>query len=127
MRRIPDHARHRRKSALAALLASLAILLQGLIPAAAIAHDHAGDVQVCTPQGMKTIHPAGGPAQGHFGGLACEQCVMASFAALASTAPPLPAPAAWTYAALALPAPAAAPEQPRPPPRPPSRAPPILA
>jgi hypothetical protein len=109
-----------------AALAALVLLLQGLIPAAALAHDHPGLMQICTRHGPALASVQSDPHH-RFGGLACEQCVMASFAALAAALPPPPAPTAWTYEALAPAAPAAAPLKARAPPRPPSRAPPVLA
>ena len=109
-------------------MAALAIVLQALIPAAAIAQDHSGQIQLCTGHGAKLVAPAGGYAKGgRFGGLACEQCVMASLAAVAGDPPVTPLPTAFAYAAPRLRAPAAAPLQARAPPRPPSRAPPAFA
>jgi hypothetical protein len=102
-----------------AVLAAVALVLQGLIPAAAMAHDHAGLIQLCTSQGVTLVGAPGGHGQrqGHFGGLACEQCVMASFAAVGAEPPAPPPPAA----------PAAAPPPARAPPRPPSQGPPTFA
>ena len=112
----------------AGALAALVVLLQGLIPAAAIAHTYGAGIQVCTSQGLKLLPSA--PDQGHrdhgFGGLACEQCVMASFAAIATTAPSPPvrfaqaAPVGHTSGG-------AFPPRARAPPRPPSTAPPAFA
>uniref|UniRef100_B0T2X1 DUF2946 domain-containing protein n=1 Tax=Caulobacter sp. (strain K31) TaxID=366602 RepID=B0T2X1_CAUSK len=74
-----------------ALLAMLALLVQALIPAAAMAHDAAGQaVVICTTDGAKTVEVAGDvigkpkPMKG-FGGMACAQCVAVS---LATTTPP---------------------------------------
>lgn len=107
---------------------ALVLLLQGLIPAAAIAHDHAGQIQICTAQGVRLITPQSGHGlDHHFGGLACEQCVMGSLAALAAAPPPEPVPTLWAYAAPRVATPAAAPLQARAPPRPPSQGPPVLA
>ncbi len=57
-----------------------------------MAADHAPaswHVAICTPQGLKTvdIDASGGHKHGHFGGLACEQCVIASFAGVAAEPP----------------------------------------
>ena len=71
------------------LLAVLLLVLQALIPAAAIASDHAAGqtVEVCTPSGAKALRLP--PPHHHgFGGLACEQCVIASLTALGAAAPP---------------------------------------
>ncbi|MGZ5956701.1 MAG: hypothetical protein ACXWKT_20765 [Caulobacteraceae bacterium] len=65
--------------------------MQALIPAAAIASDYgpAGEV-ICTRAGAERL------PDGHhhgFGGLACEACVMASFAGVLDAPPAPPAPA----------------------------------
>jgi hypothetical protein len=67
-----------------ALLAMLALLVQSLIPAAAMAHE-AGTGQsfvICTVDGAKTVTIDGqapAPKKG-FAGLPCYQCVAASLA-----------------------------------------------
>ena len=111
-----------------ALLAAIVILLQGLIPAAAIAHDASPAVQICTLEGVKLIAaPDRDVHKDHgFAGLACEQCVMASFAAVVDEAPAPPvrhALAAPTVRAVGR----AFPNFARAPPRPPSTAPPAFA
>jgi hypothetical protein len=119
------------RRALPALLAALAILLQGLIPAAALAADHgpaSAQISICTAHGLDTvdIEPAGGDKHRHFGGLACEQCVMASFAGVAAEPPTL---TPRLGEALAQ-APASASESATPgdaAPRPPARAPPTYS
>jgi hypothetical protein len=108
-------------------IAAMVVLLQGLIPAAAIAHNHADHIRICTLQGVKLIRSPQGVEHHHFGGLACEQCVLASFAAVGAAPPPQPVAAAWTWQAPVPPAAAAAPPPARAPPRPFSRAPPTLA
>ncbi len=112
----------------AGVLAALVVLLQGLIPAAAIAHAHGAGVQICTSQGLKLLGPA--PDTSHrdhgFGGLACEQCVMASFAAIAADAPPTPIRFAQAVLATSIGG-RAFPARARDPPRPPSTAPPAFA
>jgi hypothetical protein len=111
-----------------ALLAALALVLQGLIPAAALAHDHAGLIQLCTAHGVKLVGaPDDHGKGGHFGGLACEQCVMASFAAVGAAPPAPPLPVRWTWLVRLPAAPAAAPPPARAPPRPPSQGPPTFA
>lgn len=68
-----------------ALLAMLALLVQALIPAAAMAHDARGAnpaIVICTVEGAKTVQVGGDkPAPKGFGGYACYQCVAASLAA----------------------------------------------
>jgi hypothetical protein len=118
--------RDARLRAFGAALAALVLLLQGLIPGAALAYDHPREIQLCTAHGVKLVRLDHGKG-GHFGGLACEQCVMASLTAVAGEPPPEPPPTAFAYDAPPLPAPAAAPRQARAPPRPPSTAPPVLA
>src|SRR3569833_913339 len=76
-----------------AILLALVLVLQGLVPAAAIAHDEArgpSGVEICTGEGVRHVHA---PGRGHhgFGGLACEQCVMASLAMVAAAPPPVAA------------------------------------
>ncbi len=110
-----------------AILLALVLVLQGLVPAAALAHDSAsgsGGVEICTALGLKLVHE--GPAGKHhgFAGLACEQCVVASLAMVSAESPQLAVLAdavAFHYRPVAE-----RPSQhPRAPPRPPSRAPPI--
>ncbi len=112
-----------------AILLALVLALQGLVPAAALAHDAvagSGGVEICTALGLKLVHQ--GPAGKHhgFAGLACEQCVMASLAMVSAEPPVLTIHAdavSFHYRPIA--------ERPsvlpRAPPRPPSRAPPISA
>ena len=114
-----------------ALLAMLALLVQALMPAAAMAQDAAGQsVVICTTQGAKSVQLAGDvigkkdPAQKGFGGLACAQCVAV---ALATTTPPDIAVAPVLYSARIEPAPRAAltgVALARAPPRPPGQGPP---
>lgn len=75
-----------------ALLAMLALLVQALIPAAAMAHDardNGSAIVICTVDGAKLIKVGGdtAPAKG-FAGFSCSQCVGASLA----TVTPEPAP-----------------------------------
>jgi hypothetical protein len=113
-----------------ALLVVLAMLLQGLIPgaavAASIAHDHPEQVQICTSTGLKTLS-LGHDADHHgFGGLACEQCVMASLAAVAVAAPQA-LPPTTRVLLVQLPQRERPSVRTRAPPRPPSRGPPAQA
>jgi hypothetical protein len=106
---------------------ALALILQGLIPAAAIAHDHAagGATELCTPQGLKPA-PVRPDHHHGFGGLACEQCVMASLAMTGSAPPPV---IERCKAAEIIPPPIAERPSllPRAPPRPPSCGPPLFS
>ena len=117
-----------------ALLAMLALLVQALMPAAAMAHDASGQsVLICTADGAKSVEVAGdvigkkGPAPDSkkgFGGLPCAQCVAV---ALATTTPPDVAVAPVLYSARIAPAPRAAltgVALARAPPRPPGQGPP---
>jgi hypothetical protein len=120
--------RHRWTSTLPAAMAALLLALQGLIPAAALVHRPAEQLELCTAKGLKRVAAPGEQRHQHgFGGLACEQCVMASLAALGAAPPQTPLPGGWSYEAPALPTPSAAPMTARAPPRPPSRAPPAFA
>lgn len=91
-----------------ALLAMLAVLVQALMPAAAMAHDAAGQsVLICTADGAKSVEVAGDiigkkDPKG-FGGLPCAQCVAV---ALATTTPPDIAVAPVLYSARIEAAPA---------------------
>ena len=117
-----------------ALLAMLALLVQALMPAAAMAHDASGQsVLICTADGAKTVQVAGDvigkkdpspDSKKGFAGLACAQCVAV---ALATTTPPDIAVAPVLYAARIAPAPRAAltgVALARAPPRPPGQGPP---
>jgi hypothetical protein len=112
-----------------ALLAMLAVLVQALMPAAAMAHDAAGQsVLICTADGAKSVEVAGDvigkkDPKG-FGGLPCAQCVAV---ALATTTPPDIAVAPVLYSARIQAAPRAAltgVALARAPPRPPGQGPP---
>ncbi|WP_029908988.1 DUF2946 family protein [Caulobacter sp. UNC358MFTsu5.1] len=117
-----------------ALLAMLALLVQALMPAAAMAHDAAGQsVMICTADGAKVEQVAGdvigkkAPApdsKGGFAGLPCAQCLAV---ALATTTPPDVAVAPVLYGVHVAPAPVAAltgVALARAPPRPPGQGPP---
>jgi hypothetical protein len=112
-----------------ALLAMLAVFVQALMPAAAMAHDAAGQsVLICTADGAKTVEVAGDvigkKSPKGFGGLPCAQCVAV---ALATTTPPDIAVAPVLYGARVEPAPRAAltgVALARAPPRPPGQGPP---
>lgn len=114
-----------RPAPLVAALAMLALVVQLLLPAAAMAK--AGpDMVICTGKGAVTVAADAGqpPARG-FAGLACQDCVTTAVAALPA---PGPAPIPVRYAVQAPPSAqtgSAAQPRARAPPRPPSTAPPI--
>lgn len=112
-----------------ALLAMLALLVQALIPAAAMAHDAAGQsVMICTADGAK-VEQVSGDVIGKkdpkgFAGLPCAQCLAV---ALATTTAPDVAVAPVLYGVHVAPAPVAAltgVALARAPPRPPGQGPP---
>lgn len=112
-----------------AILLALALVLQGLVPAAAFAHEEArgpAAQEICTGEGLKHLHATHHDGHRGFAGLACEQCVMASLAMVAAAPPPLwirSQPVSFLYRPTAeRPS-----NQPRGPPRPPSHGPPISA
>lgn len=112
-----------------ALLAMLALLVQALIPAAAMAHE-AGTGQaivICTADGARTVAVGGQaqPARKGFAGLPCYQCVAASLAVTDATGAQVSAPV--LYAARVETAPPMARRGMAParaPPRPPGQGPP---
>lgn len=110
-----------------AILLALVVVLQGLVPAAAFAHDEAGNpavIQICTGEGLKLVHVGSPHRHQGFAGLACEQCVMASLATVAAAPPSLPV-RADVARFVYLPAGERPSIRPRAPPRPPSIGPPI--
>lgn len=75
--------RSRGRSPLAVLFAVAALLIQALVPAATLAAESMGAVRVelCTPQGAKTVvldHD--GKVQNGFAGLPCQDCLGATLA-----------------------------------------------
>ncbi|CAN7190832.1 DUF2946 domain-containing protein [Phenylobacterium sp. LjRoot219] len=119
---------HRRRAGVAAWLGVLALLIQALLPAAALAAQSRAtgqQVVICTLQGVRTVtvgaHQTGGKG---FAGLPCENCLAAATAAI-----PLPDPVAepTVYATTRIehaPERAWAPQLARAPPRPPGQGPP---
>ncbi|MEO8114549.1 MAG: DUF2946 domain-containing protein [Phenylobacterium sp.] len=110
------------------LLAALALLVQALLPAAAMAAAPRAGIPmvICTAMGVQTvIAPATGKSGKGFAGLPCQDCVAASIAAIATPEPLVLAAVAYASqrvehaqgAALVL-------RGARAPPRPPSTAPP---
>ena len=114
---------------LIALAAMLAVLVQALLPAAAMAHDvrdGGSAIVICTADGAKLVKLGGkeAPAKG-FAGFSCSRCVAASLAAV--TPDPEPTVAPVLYAVYLQRAPLRAPSvrgHARAPPRPPGQGPP---
>lgn len=132
MRAGPPHRATARPGLIAAALAALALLIQALIPAAAIAHDAANGgvaMVICTGGGEKTVlvgADAPGAAKKHFMGLHCTACAFANFAAVDGADLGLSArPVRYATAASAFPPERAFVAQgARAPPRPPGQGPP---
>lgn len=111
-----------------AALAMLALVVQLLIPAAAMAEGQPASMTLCTSRGVVTVsldadghHPAKG-----FGGLACQDCLASSLASLAAEPPVMiPAPVARAIAPVAITVTADEPLA-QAPPRPPSQGPPAI-
>lgn len=77
-------SRGRERTRLAALLAILALLVQALLPAAAMAAQAHGavSIEICTDQGAKTVViGADGKAHKAFMGLPCQDCLAMTMAA----------------------------------------------
>lgn len=78
---------HRRRAGVAAWLGVLALLIQALLPAAAMAgQSGAGGEQIviCTLQGVRTVTVGADETGGKgFAGLPCENCLAATTAAIA--------------------------------------------
>jgi hypothetical protein len=119
-------AAHDRR-ALAALFAVFALLVQALIPAAAMAaqRDPTGAIVICTATGAQTLSAHGQPAPRKvFGGMPCQDCLAAAMAAVVTPELAIQ-PVAYAVervehaSAVRLPAPRA-----RAPPRPPGQGPP---
>ncbi|MBI1405387.1 MAG: DUF2946 domain-containing protein [Caulobacter sp.] len=119
--------------ALPALLAVFAMLLQGLIPASALAQEawSSGKVQtvvLCTASGEQTVAIPADPStpQQGFAGFKCHACVMASLLAIT---PPAPALSPVRYSQIIRAERSRVEDHPafvRRPPRPPSQGPPTV-
>ena len=97
-----DRGRSWGRTPLAVLLAVAALLVQALLPAAAMAAESLAAVRVelCTPQGAKTVVlDRDGRAQKGFAGLPCSDCLGAT---LAVTTPPALSVVSIAYAAPAI-------------------------
>jgi DUF2946 family protein len=122
-------ASHDRR-ALCALLAVFALMVQMLVPAAAMAAQPApaGALVICTASGTQTIAPDGKPAapaqHKGFGGMPCQDCLAAALAVVAAA--PITVQRVAYEAARVDHAPIARPIAPRAraPPRPPGQGPP---
>jgi hypothetical protein len=127
MTRAPAEARKHERRAIVALFAVFALLVQALIPAAALAGPRlvAGDL-ICDG-GHVRADAYGAPVGQHhraLGGMPCQDCLAA---AMAAVAPPAPAVAPVAYAVARVEHAAAAPAlepRARAPPRPPGQGPP---
>jgi hypothetical protein len=122
-----QNRRLRGPGALPAILAVLALLMQTLVPAVAMAHAP-GDsriVVLCTPDGEKIVTINDEAPQTPFAGYKCHDCVIA---AVTTVSPPSPVSLPVRYAAIvrherAQASVRIAPAQP--PPRPPGQGPPL--
>jgi hypothetical protein len=119
--------RGRRPPLAAALLAVLAIMVQALIPSAAMAGQAGGEtIQICTAMGLQTVKVDGqGQQKKGFAGLPCQDCLAAAVAVVL----PAPQPTVMRVAyvtAFVTDAPRAelTPRSARAPPRPPGQGPP---
>jgi hypothetical protein len=93
-RRIPR--RYTLAGAWPALVMAFALLIQGLVPGAAMAHEmnQGRTVVLCTSAGEKTVTLPNDASHKGFAGFKCADCVMAS---IASVLPPAPAAAPVRY------------------------------
>lgn len=76
--------RSQRRTPFAVLFAVAALLIQALLPAAALAAESRGGlrVELCTPEGAKTVVlDQDGQVQKGFAGLPCHDCLGATLAA----------------------------------------------
>lgn len=112
----------------AALLAVLAVMVQALMPSAAMAAQAGGrgeTITICTGMGLQTVKVDGQGQKKGFAGLPCQDCLAAASAVVMP--PPQPAVVRVAYAtAFVLDAPRAelTPRSARAPPRPPGQGPP---
>lgn len=84
----PSAAKHDRR-AIAALVAVFALMVQALIPAAAMAGQPGptGALTICTADGAHELAPGDAPAAPRhkgFGGMPCQDCLAAAMAAVAA-------------------------------------------
>ncbi len=120
--------RLRGPGALPAILAVLALMMQALVPAVAMAHGpgESRTVVLCTQQGEKTVTVRDEAPPGSLAGYKCHDCVIA---AVTAVSPPSPEGLPVQYAAVvrherSLAGPKALPARPRL--KPPSQGPPVL-
>lgn len=119
----------RRPPLAAALLAVLAVMVQALIPSAAMAAAQGAGgqtIQICTAMGLQTVKVDGGTEkQKGFAGLPCQDCLAAATAVVLPGPQPSVVRAAYATA-FVIDAPRAelSPRSPRAPPRPPGQGPP---
>jgi hypothetical protein len=126
----PTHAAKQDRRALAALLAVFALLVQALIPGAAMAGrmDPAGTTIICTATGTQTLAPDGkpaGPRKPGFGGMPCQDCLAAAMAVVSPAPAPSVRPVAYAIARVEhAPVRSVLAPRARAPPRPPGQGPP---
>jgi hypothetical protein len=126
----PTHTVKQDRRALAALLAVFALMVQALIPGAAMAGrlDPAGTTIICTATGTEALAPDGRPASPHkpgFGGMPCQDCLAAAMAIVAPAPAPTIQPVAYAVARVEhAPVRSALAPRARAPPRPPGQGPP---
>jgi len=124
----PAAAQDRR--ALAALLAVFALMVQALIPGAAMAArpGPAATMVICTASGTETVTADGKPAAPHkqaFGGMPCQDCLAAAMAVVAPAPAPSVQPVAYAIARVEhAPVRSVLAPRARAPPRPPGQGPP---
>jgi hypothetical protein len=118
------------RRAIAALFAVFALMVQALIPAAAMANqlDRGGALVICTSGGTQTITSDGAPASpAHkgFAGMPCQDCLAAAMAVVAPAPAPSVQPVAYAIARVEhAPVRSVLAPRARAPPRPPGQGPP---
>lgn len=125
----PTHAARQDRRAIAALLAVFALLVQALIPTAAMAAGpDAAAAIICTATGTQTLATDGKPAAPHkrdFGGMPCQDCLAAALAVVAPAPAPTVQPVAYAIARIEhAPVRSVLAPRARAPPRPPGQGPP---
>ena len=128
----PEARATSRRPTAALLLALFALLLQSLLPAAALAAQAGGrkgdTIVICTQMGVQTIRTDGGkpPAKG-FAGLPCQDCLGPATAVTAAPQAPAVEPVVYAYVHVERrPDSVTLPVGARAPPRPPGQGPPTL-
>lgn len=126
----PAHRANQDRRAIAALFAVFALLVQALIPGAAMAGrpDPAATAIICTATGTQTLAPdskPAGPDKPGFGGMPCQHCLAAAMAVVAPAPAPTVQPAAYVTSRVEhIPVRSVLAPRARAPPRPPGQGPP---